>query len=200
MLFTGDLRRSASGLTPSPIERSLAVSNPSIHHKGIAMSEVAIMLNLLEYTRIRLLGTLDEVLKLPDPAAVLAWQPGPGRAHIGWQITHVGITEELTATERLLGTAPAYPDLVPRFKFGSKPDQNVPDAATIREVLSSTRAHLVETLSKIKDDQLDTIPAWYTERGWSLRRILQILVWHESHHQGQAHITLNLWKASHLAN
>ncbi len=161
------------------------------------MSEVAIMLNLLEYTRIRLLGTLDEVLKLPDPAAVLAWQPGPGRAHIGWQVTHVGITEELTATERLLGTAPAYPDLVPRFKFGSKPDQDVPDAATIREVLTTTRAHLFETLSKIKDDELDTIPTWYTERGWSLRLILQILAWHESHHQGQAHITLNLWKASH---
>lgn len=161
------------------------------------MSEIAIMLNLLEYTRTRTLGTLDEVLKQPDPAAVLKWQPGPGRAHIGWQLTHIGITEELTATERLLGTSPAYPDLVPRFKFGSTPDQNVPDAATIREILQHSRADVVETISKFKDDQLDTIPKWYTERGWTLRRVLQILVWHESHHQGQAHITLNLWKTAH---
>lgn len=160
------------------------------------MSEVDVMLNLLEFTRTRTLGTLDEVLKQPNPAAVLAWQPGVGRAHIGWQLTHIGITEELTATERLVGTSPAFPDLVPRFKMGSDPDQNVPGAETIREVLHKTRAHLVETLSKIKDTELDVIPPWYAERGWTYRRILQILVWHESHHQGQAHLTLNLWKSS----
>lgn len=164
------------------------------------MSEVAAMLNLLEFTRTRTIGTLDEVCKLPDPAAVLRWQPGPGRAHVGWQLTHIGITEELTATERLIGTAPMYPDLVPRFKIGSVADQNVPDASTIREILLTSRAHLVETLSEIKDDELESIRPWYTERGWTLRRLLQILVWHESHHQGQAHITLNLWKASHATS
>ena len=160
------------------------------------MSEVAVLLNLLEFARTRTLGTLDEVSRLPDPAAALRWQPGPGRAHLGWQLTHIGITEELTATERLNGTAPAYADLVPRFKVGSVPDQNVPDAATIRQILETSRAHLVETLSQIKDDELDSIRPWYQERGWTLRRLMQILVWHESHHQGQAHLTLNLWKAN----
>ena len=111
-------------------------------------------------------------------------------------MTHIGITEELTATERLKGTVPAYADLIPRFKIGSVPDQSVPDIGTIRQILNTSRAHLVETLSEIKDEELDTIRPWYTERGWTLRRLMQILVWHESHHQGQAHLNLNLWKAN----
>ncbi len=163
------------------------------------MSEVSVMLGLLEYTRIRTIGTLDEIAKLPDPASVLRWAPGPGRAHLGWQLTHIGITEELTATERLSGTVPEYSDLVPRFKVGSVPDQDVPDIATIRQILETSRAHLVHTLSQIKDDELETIRPWYQERGWTLRRLMQILVWHESHHQGQAHLTLNLWKANQPA-
>ena len=131
---------------------------------------------------------------MPDPAATLRWQPGIGRAPLGWQLTHIGITEELTATERLRGIAPAYADLVPRFKVGSVPDENVPDIGTIRQILDTSRAHLVETLSQINDDELDSIRPWYQERGWTLRRLMQILVWHESHHQGQAHLNLNLWK------
>jgi hypothetical protein len=27
--------------------------------------------------------------------------------------------------------------------------------------------------------------------------VLHILAWHEAHHQGQAHITLNLYRAAH---
>jgi hypothetical protein len=161
------------------------------------MSEVAVMLNLMEHVRTRTIGTLDEIARISNSAEVLRWQPGPGRAHLGWQLTHIGITEELTATERLSGTPPAFAELVPRFKVGSVPDQDVPDIATIRQILEVSRGHLVETLSKIRDDELETIRPWYKERGWTLRRLMQILVWHESHHQGQAHLTLNLWKGAH---
>ena len=127
------------------------------------MSEVTVMLNLLEFVRTRTLGTIEEISRMPDPAATLCWQPGIGRAPLGWQLTHIGITEELTATERLRGTAPAYADLVPRFKVGSVPDENVPDIGTIRQILDTSRAHLVETLSQINDDELDSIRPWYQE-------------------------------------
>lgn len=159
------------------------------------MTVISVMLDVMELNRQRTLATLDEIAKLPNAASVLGWRPGPGRAHIGWQLTHVGITEELTATERLLGTAPAYPDLVPRFKFGSVPDDDIPPVDLIRKVLSDSRTHIQQCFSTFSDNDLETIPKWYTERGWNLRRILQILCWHEAHHQGQAHITLNLWKA-----
>jgi len=160
------------------------------------MSFADVAVQMLEFVRMRTLMTLDEIAKLPDPAAVLSWQPGPGRAHIGWQLTHIGITEELTATERLNGTTPCWPELVPRFKFGSVPDQDVPDIGTIRKILDESRAHLVPVIAQMRDEDLDMIPKWYVERGWPLRRIMQIMVWHEAHHQGQAHITFNLWKAA----
>jgi hypothetical protein len=160
------------------------------------MNSISVMLDVMELCRLRTIATLDEIAKLPDPAAVLGWQPGPGRAHIGWQLTHIGITEELTATERMLGTVPAYGDLAPRFKFGSVPDDNVPSIDLIRQVLTDSREHIRACFSGLSDNDVETIPKWYTERGWNLRKILQILCWHEAHHQGQAHITLNLWKAS----
>ena len=160
------------------------------------MATVPVMLDVMEVCRTRTLATLDEIAKLPNPAAVLGWRPGPGRAHIGWQLTHIGITEELTSSERMRGTAPAFADLVPRFKFGSVPDSNIPSVELIRQVLEQSRQHVRECFSKVQEADLDTIPEWYRERGWTIRRILQILIWHEAHHQGQAHITLNLWKAA----
>jgi hypothetical protein len=160
------------------------------------MSTIGAMLDVMELCRTRTLATLDEIAKLPNSSAVLGWQPGPGRAHIGWQLTHIGITEELTATERMLGTVPAYADLVPRFKFGSVPDDNIPSIDLIRQILTESRDHVRSCFSKFGDSDLEAIPKWYLERGWNVRKILQILCWHEAHHQGQSHITLNLWKAN----
>ena len=160
------------------------------------MSTIRAMLDVMELCRIRTITTLEEVAKLPDASSVLGWRPGPGRAHIAWQLTHIGITEELTATERLQGTDPAFGDLVPRFKFGSVPDDKIPSVELIRQVLAESREHVRSCFSELREEDLETIPKWYLERGWNVRRILQILCWHEAHHQGQAHITLNLWKAS----
>ena len=160
------------------------------------MSSIDVMLDVMELCRTRTLTTLDEISKLPDPMAVLGWRPGVGRAHIGWQLTHIGITEELTATERMLGTTPAFAEMVPRFKFGSTPDDDIPSVDLIRQVLLESRQHVLACFTKFSENDLELIPDWYRERGWNLRRILQILIWHEAHHQGQAHITLNLWKAN----
>jgi uncharacterized damage-inducible protein DinB len=114
---------------------------------------------------------------------------------------HIGITEELFATERLVvGAKPAFADLVPRFKGGSTPDDDIPDAALIRRVLSESRAHVLKTIAGFSEKDLDVTPEAMPEpirqRIKSLRDVLHILAWHEPHHQGQAHITLNLYKAS----
>jgi uncharacterized damage-inducible protein DinB len=149
-----------------------------------------------EFNRGRTLALLDEVAKLPDPTAVLGFRPGPGRAHIAWQLMHVAVTEELFATARLKGTEPAFADLIPRFKGGSTPDDNIPTVEQIREVLSASREHLKATIATYSEADLAMIPEALKERGWTLKTILAVLSWHEPHHQGQAHITLNLWKAS----
>ncbi len=148
------------------------------------------------FSRERTLGVLDAVAELPDPQAVLGWRPGPGRAHIAWQLMHVGITEELFATERLGNSSAAWPDLVPRYKGGSTPDEEIPTVEKIRSVLHESREHWLSTVSGLNQSDLDEVPAPLAERGWTLRKVLQVLIWHEPHHQGQAHITLNLWKAT----
>jgi uncharacterized damage-inducible protein DinB len=154
-------------------------------------------LALLDFCRERTLGTLDAIEKLPNPAEALGWRPGPGRAHIAWQLLHVGITEELFATDRFLGTTPAFADLVPRFKGGSTPDDQICTAAEIRRVLHETRQHLRATIERLSEADLETIPPGLAQRGITIGKALQIVVWHEAHHQGQAHITLNLYKATH---
>ncbi|MFN0055017.1 MAG: DinB family protein [Planctomycetales bacterium] len=152
---------------------------------------------LLDFCRDRTLATLTAIEQLPDPTAVLGWRPGPGRAHIAWQLMHVGITEELFATDRFRGTAPAFADLVPRFRGGSTPDDEIPSPARIREVLAQSREHLLATIGSLSEADLATIPPALAARGITIGKALQIIVWHEGHHQGQAHITLNLYKAAH---
>lgn len=148
--------------------------------------------------RERTLATLDAIAKLPEPQKILGWRPGPGRAHIAWQLMHVGITEELFATERFLGTAPGFAELVPRFRGGSTPDDNIPAAETIRDVLAKSREHLLATVKPFTEADLARIPAALKDRGFTIAKWLQIITWHEAHHQGQAHITLNLWKAANV--
>ena len=150
----------------------------------------------LEFTRKKSLDTLDAIAKRPDAQAVLGWRPGPGRAHIAWQLMHVGITEELFATERLFGSTAGFADLIPRFKGGSTPDDNIPSADQIREVLNASRHHLLEGISRLTDADLARIPesGLLKDRGWTIAKALHVINWHEAHHQGQAHITLNLWK------
>jgi uncharacterized damage-inducible protein DinB len=161
------------------------------------MSTIQTFIASYKFYRTRTLSVLDSIEKLPDPQAALAWRPGPGRAHIGWQLMHLGITEDIFASERLAPHKQGrFTTFWPRFRGGSKPDDNVPEAATIRQTLEATRGDLLATLGEYSDDRLDEIPAAWKERGLTFREILYLLGWHEAHHQGQAHLTFNLFKAS----
>ena len=162
------------------------------------MSSIQNLVAAWQFNRTRTLGLLDKIEKEPDPQKVLGWRPGPGRAHLAWQLTHLGITEELFATERLVpGAKPAYAELVPRFKGGSTPDDDIPAAALIRQVLTDSRAHLLETIKRFSDGDLETIFEVMKDRRLALREVFHIIAWHEPHHQGQGHITFNLYKVAH---
>ena len=159
------------------------------------MSVIDQLIPSYEFNRQRTLALLDTIEELPDAGDALAWRPGSGRAHTAWQLMHIGVTEEIFATERLAPEKPgAFTDLWPRFRGGSTPDDDIPTAAAIREVLSEGRAHLLETLAQFDDSHLGDIPDALKERGLTILQVLHILSWHESHHQGQAHITLNLYR------
>jgi uncharacterized damage-inducible protein DinB len=163
------------------------------------MSVIDVYQTQMDLNRTRTVATLDEIAKCANPQAALGWRPGPGRAPLAWQLMHIAVTEELFATERLFGRAPAYSELVPRFRGGSKPDDDIPSLESLREILQDTRSHLRNALSTFSDQDLGVIPEAFRERGWTLERILQVICWHEAHHQGQAHLSLNLWKAAQPA-
>jgi uncharacterized damage-inducible protein DinB len=161
------------------------------------MNAIGHAIQTYQFNRTRTLGLLDQVEKMPDPQQALAWRPGPGRAHLAWHLMHVGVTEELFASERLAQKPGAFTEMWPRFRGGSTPDENVPSPKEIRRVLDESRAHLLQTLGELDADALDDLPPHWKERGLPLRTVLQLIAWHEAHHQGQAHCVLNLFKAAH---
>ncbi len=149
-----------------------------------------------EFNRGRTLDLLSRVEALPRAAAALVWRPGPARAPIGWQLVHIAVTEDLFASERLGRKPGKFMELWPRFRGGSTPDDHSPDIQTIRSLLSESRAHLLATLAEYDDSRLEEVPDGLKERNWTLRTTLSVIGWHEAHHQGQAHITLNLFTAA----
>jgi uncharacterized damage-inducible protein DinB len=163
------------------------------------MSTIATLTSSFEFNRGRTLATLDEIEKLPDPLAALGYRLAPGRAHIAWQFAHIGVTEDIFANERLVPERPGrFGDLWPRFRGGSKADDQIPSLAQIRQILAGSRAALLETLSKIGEDQLNVVPPQLAEKKWTVLTVLHIIGWHEAHHQGQAHAMLNAFRAKHL--
>ncbi len=163
------------------------------------MNAIEFHAHIYQFNRTRTLGLLDQIEQTPDPQAVLAWRPGEGRAHIAWHLMHIGVTEEIFATERLAKKPGAFTELWPRFRGGSTPDDDIPSPQLIRQVLDESRKHLLETLGELDVDQLDDIPPFWKERGLPLRTVLHIIAWHEPHHHGQAHAKLNLYNAAHSA-
>jgi hypothetical protein len=147
---------------------------------------------MLELPRKKTLELLDAIEKAGDSAAILGWRPGPGRAHIAWQIMHIAATDDRHLNVRMKGGQAAQPELVRRFAGGSTPDEEIPSLATIRSYLESQRKALLDHFRTLKESDFETKPN--DQAPWIYREWLGVLSWHEAHHQGQAHLTMNLFK------
>jgi uncharacterized damage-inducible protein DinB len=62
---------------------------------------------------------------------------------------------------------------------------------------TTSSPHLRAIIQGLSAADLETVPPALAQRNITIGKALQILVWHEAHHQGQAHLTLNLYKAQH---
>ncbi len=158
---------------------------------------MSILLEGFEYNRGRTLTFLETIAKMPNPQAVLGWRPGPGRAHIAWQIMHLGATDDRHAHVRIQGGDPQNAEYVRRFAGGSTVDDNIPTLDEIKAYLAAQRQELTAIFRSIDDAKLDTKPN--DQAPWTYREWVKMLSWHEAHHQGQAHLTLNMYKAAHPA-
>jgi hypothetical protein len=156
---------------------------------------VSLIRQFLEFTRKKTLDTLDTIAKRPDADKVLGWRPGPGRAHIGWQLMHIAATDDRHLGVRMRLGDPAEPELVKRFAGGSTPDDKVPTVDEIRRYLNERRAAMLNHLATLTEADLPKKPN--EQAPWTYETWFQVLSWHEAHHQGQAHLTFNLYKAAH---
>jgi len=148
----------------------------------------------LELSRKKTNELMDAVAKLPNPPEALAFRPGPGRAHLGWQLMHIGATDDRHLYTRMRPGQAKEPEYVRRFAFGSVPDENIPSLDEIRRYLNDRRQDIIAHLATLKEEDLPKKPhdqAPYTYQEW-----IPVLALHEGHHHGQAHLTLNLYKAS----
>jgi hypothetical protein len=155
----------------------------------------AALVSWMEFARKRTLDLIDSLAKQPNVPVLLAWRPGPGRAHIGWQLMHLGATDDRHLNVRIKGGEPAQPDYVRRFAGGSTPDDDVPGIDEIRRYLIERRQALAEHFRALTNSQLSQKPN--DQAPWTYQEWAQVLAWHEAHHHGQAHLTWNLFKAVH---
>jgi hypothetical protein len=165
------------------------------------MTTIAVYQAQMEFNRTRTLTTLDDIAKQPNPAAILGWRPGPGRAQIAWQLMHVAVTEELFATERMIeGATAAYPDLVPASKGAARRTTTSPMSARFGRCSTDPGAHLMATLGK--DSRTPTcqlsIRSSKIAAGHS-PEMLQVLCWHMRAIIRGRRITYNLWKSKPAA-
>lgn len=154
------------------------------------------LLASLEFARHRLLNSLDVIEKSgADVAKVLAWRPGPGRAHIAWQAMHCAATHDKYVNGRLKGMPPTDPVLCETYGGGSVPsDHNIPSLTTIRETLAR---HFQTVKAFVAEADLHRMVDFPAGGQRSVGESLILLAWHEAHHQGQIHLTWNLYKAHH---
>ena len=162
------------------------------------MMDCHTLISMMEMVRQRLLGSLETIEKSGrDVGEVLRWRPGPGRAHIGWQAMHCGSTHDKYLNVFIKGGSPVDEKLVAAFGGGSVPsDQNVPGLGEIRQALEKNFRAFTDYVRTLSAADLSRMvgPA---DRRRTLGEAIQMMVWHEAHHQGQIHLTWNLYTAAH---
>lgn len=158
---------------------------------------VSDLIEMLDFNRTKTLAFMEGVAKADDVQKALGWRPGPGRAHLAWQLMHIAATDDRHVHVRMgpAGGQPSDAELVRRFAGGSTPDDDAPTLDAIKSYLESQRKEVIALLKKLDDKALATKPN--EQATWTYQEWVKVLAWHEAHHQGQAHLTFNLYKAAH---
>lgn len=154
------------------------------------MTYTDFLIDHIEANRAFTMRTFERAVELD----ALGWRPGPGRAHCAWQFMHVAATEEVFACKRFHDRDVKNHALVEAYQHGSTPVDEIPAADAIRSYLTEARAMVIDAIRELDESQLDVIPPMMAERNRTYKQGLHLVSWHEGHHQGQAHITLNLFE------
>src|SRR5437667_1054967 len=106
------------------------------------------MIESLDYNRSKTLAFIDGLAKTGDVQKALAFRPGPGRAHLAWQLMHIAATDDRHVHVRMgaAGGQPADAEFVRRFAGGSTPDDDIPSLDIIRRYLDVPRKEVIAAL------------------------------------------------------
>jgi DinB family protein len=171
---------------------------PDVFAKGGLTVDAKTLIAAMDLSHARLLDELATIEKSgQEMPKVLAWRPGPGRAHLGWQFTHCAASHE----KYLRGTfleQPADEKLVADFAAKSVPsDSNVPSVGKIRELLDAKYGAMKSWVASQDSRGLARMVPAAGGKMRSVEETLMVLIWHEAHHHGQIHLTWNLYKVAH---
>jgi uncharacterized damage-inducible protein DinB len=110
---------------------------------------------------------------------------------------HCAATHDRYLNVALLQKTVKDEQLVKDFGGGSTPsDQLVPELATIRQRLEENLQALKSYVATLSGADLDRKLMDRHGKERSIGESLILLAWHEAHHQGQIHLTWNLYKAA----
>ena len=158
------------------------------------------LLAQVDFARSKLLASLDAIEEGAgaDLQKALAWRPAPGRAHVAWQAMHCAASHHKYLHLRYLGRAePTDRQLCADFAAGSVPsDANVPDLATIRATLARTFDEYRAYAAGAGAAELARVLTMPNGQQRTVGESIQLMAWHESHHQGQIHLTWNCYQAT----
>ena len=153
-----------------------------------------------DFSRQRTLDFIETLRKSGRADEALSFRPGPGRAHIGWQLMHLAATDQRFLYLRFKGSEVPDKQLNDGFAHGSVPADVAPSLGEIVERLAEHRQSLWNFVDTLTADRLGTIPPAAPGAPAGPQRTfaewLMLLGWHEGHHHGQAHITYNIFKAA----
>lgn len=160
------------------------------------MNVIQPLLSAADFAHARLLGSLETISKFPDPQSALAFRPAPGRAHSAWQFLHTAAT--LNKYVHFMNNMPSTdPDLVTHYGGGSTPsDAQIPSVDEIRAVLERDFRVFREFIAAQTGATLESQVTTPGNKQRTVLEAISLLTWHDTHHQGQIHLTLNIYKAA----
>ncbi len=149
-----------------------------------------------ELNRSQTAKLIEKIEKSRQADKALGWIPPTKRVCAGWQLLHIAASEDNLANNLLEKKDLVSSELYELSRAKDKLElcrSGLPPLARIKTYLADSRKNLLETIARLDFQKLDEKP---TPEAFGTRyELLNIFIWHEGHHQGQAHFTFNMYSA-----
>lgn len=152
-----------------------------------------LVLHQMTYNRNATREVLTGMEKTGQFEKALLFRPPTGRASIAFQLMHIAASDDVLLAENLAIQPPVSLAYIDAYARGKKPPEKHPSRADIEAYLKKTSDALRAHIRAMKPGDLGKKPH---AKSWGTNfEMLQSVIFHEAHHQGQAHLTLNIFKA-----